>query len=169
MSARSDRFDFWTLVLVIVVGLALGVGDGIATSAEIDYPMPGASDADEAGLFRDKPAPPPRTTPVEPTPTFEPIPPVDNVVPPAGEAGATTDAKDKAATSAALTPEQKEQLKGLLVQAATLLLGAFLGGGHASPFISTLLQKLLAMFAQGQAPPATPARVRAKRKAVKAK
>jgi hypothetical protein len=151
---KRDRF---TLLVVIVTGLALGCLAGYATSAEVEYPMPSMSAGDEAGLLRPK-AEPPRTTPVaETAPKFDPIPPVDNVVPVTPAAGGLS-----------LTPDQKEQLMGFAKHALSLLVGALLGSGSASPFMATVLTKLLAMFG-GAVPPATPAKVRAKRKAVKAK
>lgn len=141
-----------------------GYGFGMAAAktaggAEIEYPMAPYAGDDEPAAARRRDPEPPRTQPVTPetAPQFDPIPPIT-----AAPLGPTA--------SAALTPEQKEQLKGLIIQLATLLLGAFLGSGSASPFVVLILSKLLAVFNPGAAPPAAPARAkRPARKAAKLK
>ncbi len=168
IEAYAASFAARVLLVVALVALAVGMGIGYAAGEEIEYPIQTVAssepdtDSAEAGVLFKRggkrgQSPEERTEPYDPetAPQFE-------VIPPSTPGDSPPPAAAPEPQGAALTPEQKVALKGLFVQAITLVVGAMLGSGAASPFMKMILEKLLGALGGAAATPpgTTPARVR---------
>lgn len=157
-----------TLLIAIVVACSFCQAKG----QTIEYPMPTVSAVEETGILfnrkgKSEQQQPERTQPVTPesAPLFESIPPNADTPAPIVVAPTTVNT-----SPTALTPEQKQALKGLILQVVTFLVGSMIGSGAASPFLKMILEKLLG--AVGGATSATPpaaAPVRTRRRVAKKK
>lgn len=140
MKDNVFRFAFVAILGAVfaLVSSAFVVTDnppGVIQTAEIQ----------ETGIFFNRQ---PRTQPVDPTANVVPTPAPSFEAPPISVSPVVA----VESPPKGLTPEQKDQLKGIIAQLIPLLIGAFLGSGSASPFIKLILEKLLGAVS-GSTPP----------------